>query len=45
MKAGRGRDAVALLDKVVATRPSDDNVTLALFSTGEPMISQKPKGC
>jgi len=30
-KAGRGRDAVALLDKVVATRPSDDNITLALF--------------
>jgi len=30
-KAGRGRDAVALLDKVAATRPSDDNITLALF--------------
>src|SRR5262249_2975760 len=30
-KAGRSRDAVALLDKVVATRPSDDNITLALF--------------
>src|SRR5439155_12219020 len=30
-KAGRGRDAVALLDKVVATRPSDDGITLALI--------------
>jgi cellulose synthase operon protein C len=30
-KAGRSRDAVALLDKVVATRPTDDNITLALF--------------
>jgi predicted Zn-dependent protease len=30
-KAGRGRDAVAVLDKVVATGSTDENTTLALF--------------
>jgi putative PEP-CTERM system TPR-repeat lipoprotein len=29
--AGRRSEAIALLDKVAATQPSDDNITLALF--------------
>ena len=29
--AGRGREAVALVDQVAATQPTDDNLTLALF--------------
>jgi putative PEP-CTERM system TPR-repeat lipoprotein len=29
--AGRGKEAVALLDKVVAARPLDDGLTMALF--------------
>ena len=38
-KAGRSRDAVALLEKAVAARPSDDGLTIALsrlyISTGD----------
>src|SRR6202022_2966976 len=29
--AGRRREAIALVDQVAATQPSDDNLTLALF--------------